>query len=276
MEKGKLLDWLARVEITGRKNSPLILTGFAVVGVISTAYSAYKAGPIADKILDDYRKDMRDCHPKDKEAKRTVKMETAKKLVPVMTPTVLMGGTTIAAIIGSHSISSRRIAVLSAAYSLSEASVKSLNGKIDELLGEKKARAIKDSIVKDRFDEQKERDDAPPMNQFVLPGDGTVLCKDIKFNKYFYSSAEKIRQAILKLSDDIRSDMFISLNDLYMEINSAQLEPFDMGNELGWNIDDCYKGKLPIELSAILTDEGRPCLCIDYDIFPKSDYRNLH
>lgn len=277
MKGNKVMEFLEKAEIFTKKNSPVILTGLAVVGVISTAYSAFKAGPRADKILEEYRKDMRDCHPNDKEAKRAVVGETVKKMVPVVAPPVIMGGTTIACVIGSHSISSRRIAVLSAAYSLSESTVKNLNNKMEEMLGEKKARAIKDSIMKDKLKADSEKDKKILSDgQLVIPSDGTVLCKDLYSGRLFYSNAEKIKQAIAKCSYEIISDMYISLNNFYEAIDSPQLPRIPMGEDLGWNIDDTINGKLPITLSALLTDDNKPCLCIDYDISVRDDFRNLH
>lgn len=277
MKSNKVTELLEKAEIFTKKNSPVILTGLAIVGVISTAYAAYKAGPRADKILEAYRKDMRDCHPNDKEAKRAVVGETVKKMVPVVVPPIIMGGTTIACIVGSHSVSSRRIAALSAAYSLSETTVKNLNSKMEEMLGEKKARAIKDSIMKDKLKADSEKDKKILSDgQLVIPSDGTVLCKDLYSGRLFYSNAEKIKQAIAKCSYEIISDMYISLNDFYEAIDSPQLPRIPMGEDLGWNIEDTNNGKLPITLSALLTDDNKPCLCIDYDISVRADFRNLH
>lgn len=277
MKGNKVMEFLEKAEIFTKKNSPVILTGLAVAGVISTAYSAFKAGPRADKILEEYRKDMRDCHPRDKEAKRVVVGETVKKMVPVVAPTVIMGGSTIACVVGSHSISSRRIAVLSAAYSLSESTVKNLNSKMEEMLGEKKTRAIKDSIMKDKLYADVENDRKVLSDEnFVIPNDGTVLCKDLYSGRLFYSNAEKIKQAIASCSYNIISDMYISLNDFYEAIGSPQLTRIPMGEDLGWNVDDTINGKLPITLTALLTDDNKPCLCVDYDISVRNDFRNLH
>lgn len=277
MKSSKLTDLLEKAEVFAKKNSPVILTGLAIVGVISTAYAAYKAGPRAEKILEAYHKDMKDCHPKDKEAKRAVVGETVKKMIPVMAPPIIMGGTTIACVVGSHSVSSRRIAALSAAYSLSETTVKNLNSKMEEMLGEKKARAVKDAIMKDKLKADSEKDKKILSDgQLVIPSDGTVLCKDLYSGRLFYSNAEKIKQAIAKCSYDIISDMYISLNDFYEEIGSPQLQKIPMGDDLGWNINDTINGKLPIILSALLTDDNKPCLCIDYNINVRYDFRNLH
>lgn len=277
MKSNKVMDLLGKAEVFTKKNSPAILMGLAIVGVISTAYAAYKAGPRAEKILETYRKDMKDCHPKDKEAKRAVVGETVKKLIPVVAPPIIMGGTTITCMIGSHSIFSRRIAALSAAYSLSETAVKNLNGKMEEMLGEKKARAVKDAIMKDKLhaDTEKDRKVLSDTN-YVFPNDGTVLCKDLYTGRLFHSNAEKIKQAIVKCSYDVISDMYVSLNDFYDAIDCPELEKIPAGDDIGWNVDDTMNGKLPITLSALLTADNKPCLCVDYDFGVRPDYRNLH
>lgn len=277
MKSNKVMDLLGKAEIFTKKNSPAILTSMAIVGVISTAYSAYKAGSRADKILEEYRKDMKYCKSNDKESKRAVMGETIKKMIPVVAPPIVMGSSTIACIVGSHSVSSRRIAALSAAYSLSESTVKNLNSKMEEVLGDKKARAVKDAIMKDKLKADTEKDQKVlSETNFVMPADGTVLCKDLYSGRLFYSNAEKIKQAIAKCSYDIVSDMYISLNDLYEAIGSPQLTRIPLGEDLGWNIDDTVNGKLPITLTALLTEDNKPCLCIDYDICVRDDFRNLH
>lgn len=278
MKSNSITEWIGKAEIFTKKNSPAILTGLAIIGVISTAYSAYKAGSRAGKILEEYHKDMKDCRRDDKEAKRAVVGETAKKMIPVMAPTTIMGASTIACIVGSHSVSSRRIAALSAAYSISESTVKNLNSKMEEMLGEKKTRAVKDAIMKDKLksDSEKDRNLLSDEN-FVFPNDGTVLCKDLQSGRLFHSNAEKIKQAIVKCSYDIISDMYVSLNDFYAAIDSPELPGIPIGNDIGWNVDDIVNGKLPITLTALLTEDNRPCLCIDYDYINfREDFRNLH
>lgn len=277
MKSNKLIELLEKAEIFTKKNSPTILSGLAIVGVLSTAFAAYKAGPRAEKILEKYRKDMKDCYPDDKEAKRAVFKEAAKEMIPTMVPTIIMGGSTIGCIVGSNSVSSRRIAVLSAAYSLSESTVKNLNNKMEEMLGEKKTRAIKDSIMKDKLKADSEKDQKALSNSnFIMPTDGSVLCKDMYSGRLFYSSAQKIESAIAKCSYRIISEMYISLNEFYEEIDSPQLDSTPMGNDFGWNIDDTKDGQLPIILTALLLEDKRPCLCVDYDVSCRGDYRNLH
>lgn len=277
MKSNKLMNLLGQAETLMKRKSPVILAGLAIAGVFSTACSAYKAGSKADEILENYRKDMNDCHPDDKEAKRAVVGETVKKMIPVIAPTIILGGTTIACIAGSQSISNRRIAVLSAAYNFSESTVKNLNSKMVEILGEKKTRAIKDSIMKDKLKDDSEKDkQILSETKLIIPNDGSVLCKDLYTGRPFHSTADKIRKAIAKCSYDIVSDMYISLNDFFDAIDSPELPRVPLGDDLGWGIDDTQNGLLPITLTALLTDDDKPCLCIEYDISVRRDLRSFY
>lgn len=277
MKGSKIIDFLEKAEVFTKKKSPGLLAGAAIIGVVTTVYSAYKAGLRADKILEEHRKDMADCHPDDKEAKRAVVGETVKKMAPVIAPTLIMGGATIACIAGSHSVSSRRIAALSAAYSLSESTVKNLTNKMEDILGEKKARSVRDAIMKDKLHESEKEDQKHigDVNVYV-PDNGLVLCKDLYTGRPFYSNAEKIKQAIVKCSFDVQQEMWVSLNDFYDEVGSPDLEHVPLGDDLGWNVEDTIRGQLPITLTALLTNDGKPCLCVDADISVRSDFKNLY
>lgn len=264
-------DFMKTAKKVADQKSPAILAGLALVGLAATAISAYKAGPKAKKILKEKRKDMECVRPGDKAAKRAVVMETVKEMVPVMAPTIIMGSATAACIIGSHKESSRRIAVLSAAYSASEKVVKDLNGKMNEMLGESKTKLIKDAIVKDGLKEDAKKG-VPTDNQIIITGNGDVLCKDVYTGRYFKSNAQKIGEAINKLSHRVRNEMYVSLNDFY-DLLGIPMVP--MGEDLGWNVDDCYDGQIPITFTAQLTEDQQPCLCVEYDISVRADFRRL-
>ena len=62
------------------------------------------------------------------------------------------------------------------------------------------------------------------------------------------------------------NEMYVSLNDFYEELG---LEPSDLGSKMGWNID---MGMIEMDFSSQLSDDGRPCLVIDFNIPPKYGY----
>lgn len=109
--------------------------------------------------------------------------------------------------------------------------------------------------------------------QIIITSGGDNLCKDLYSGRFFRSNAQKIGQAINELTYDIQSDMYVSLNDFY---DKLELPRIPLGDDLGWNIDDLVNRRLPICYTAILTDDGTPCLCVEYDANLRSDFRKLH
>ena len=239
MKKSKMIDLMTNIVDKVEKDKPGILLGCAIVGIIITGYSAYKAGIKAKPILDKKKRDLSDIRPNDKEAKRAIIFETAKEMAPVVAPPVIMGTVSIACAVGSHSESMKRIALLSAAYNLSENTVKDLNNKMSEVLGDKKAKTIKDAIAKDKLDKNSS---SLQKENIIITGNGDVPCYDTYSGRLFYSNSEKIGQAIQRLSADVIQDMYVSLNDFYSELGIERI----------------------------------PCICIDYDVSVRDDYRNLH
>lgn len=268
MRQGKAMQLVNDLWAMMQKKSPAILSGLSVAGVIATAWYSYKAGTKMPDILERRRRDLKDVKPGDREARKAVNKETARDLLPVIGPPIVMGGMTIACEIGSNTVSTKRIKTLSAAYAISESAVKELNGKMIEVLGERKAREVKDAVVKDRLEKQEPIKDS----QIIITGDGDVLCMDSFTGVPFKSNAIKIEQAINKLSMDCQQDMYVSLNDLYFELGLRQT---NAGESYGWSVDDLVKGRLPISISAQLTEDQKPCLCLDYDVKLRPDFRNL-
>lgn len=269
MELGKNL-W-----VYGQKNKPAVLSGFAVAGLWGTLWYSYKHAPIAHKILEEARKDMEYVEPGDRETKRSVVKRTTLKLIPHVVPPIVGAGVTTACIFGSLKESSKRIATLSAAYAVSDTALKELNSKLNEVLGEKKAKTVKDAIAEDhlRKNEKKRKGVDQPV---VVVGTGDVLCMDSYTGQFFYSNAQKIGQAINTMSARCMTEMYVSLNEFFDELNAPGLKRVTMGDDFGWGVDDLNEGQLPISISALLTETKEPCLCVEYDIGLRSDYRNLY
>lgn len=254
------------------KRSPELLTGLGIAGLIVTGVMAYKAGTKASVIMESYHEDKKLTDPDDKETLKQIKKEAAKKILPVVAPPVIMGITTGACILGAHKVSSKRLAVLSAAYSIADSKLKDYQEKMLEVVGEKKAEQIRDAVAKKSI----EKNPLTGSTQVIMTGDGDVMCIDSHSGRYFRSNAEKIGQAINALSAEAISEMYISLNDFYEKIGLPRIP---MGDDFGWNIDDLMQvgggAKLPIYYTAVLTPENKPCIAVEYDVSPRMDYRNL-
>ena len=192
-----------------------------------------------------------------------------KELAPEVLPPVGMAVATSVAIIGSNKVSSKRIAVLSAAYTMSSDALKDYQNKVAEVVKPEKVQKVKEAIAQEKLD----KNPITPNTDVIVTGDGDVLCMDCYSGRYFRSNAQKIGQAINELSADLQTDMYVSLNDLYSKLNMPSVP---MGDDFGWNIDDLARGQLEIGITACLTPDKQPCLVVNYDASPREDFRSLH
>ena len=264
---GKMGDFVDKITAFTDKNSPAILTGLAVAGVVATAISAYKAGPKINRIMEVHREKMDKVEEiKDDEEyhmrKRETIAETAKEIIPAALPMIIFGSLTATCVISANTVSSRRIAAISAAYEIASRSLTDYKEKIEEIVP-KKADEIKDAVIKKRVQE----DPLPPEDYIYSTGHGDILCKDIYLKTYFRSSHDEIQKAINKLSQMVKDDEWVSVSDLYYELGVKHIPP--IANDIGWHADDCIEGNLPIMTTTCWNDEGTvPVIGIDYEVDP--------
>lgn len=207
-----------------------ILLGCTIVGVISTGVTAWRNAPKAKEILDSHKKAMEEIPEENKEERKQEVIDTVKEVAPLVLPPVILGAATIATAVGGHTASSKQIAALSAAYNFSEKALSDYTEKAKEMLGDKKAQAIKDEVNKDKTGES-----VPANTNIIKTGNGFhTPCFDVASGRFFYSSAEKIKQACNSVNHQIMDEYFVSLNELY---DALGLPPITLGEELGFTID---------------------------------------
>lgn len=242
--------------------SPELLSITAIGGLIATARKAYKCRPKCDEIINAKKKELENIAQNDTKARRKVYLEGAKELAPVVAPMIIMGAITIGAIVFANRINKKRLIAITTAYNLAEGSLKDLQNKMTETLGENKVRDIKDKIMKDKVDknlpEQKELDELDVKN-------GTTLCFDSYSGRYFKSSPLKLDRAILDVSSQVMREMYVTLNEFYDILDTPDLPPAECGRDIGWRSEDAIGGSLPITISAQKAKNGEPCLCLDYN-----------
>lgn len=245
------------------KNSPSILTGLGVAGLIATTVMAVKATPKALQILDD-------AHIRN--ANETLVGDPVRELTPqemvLLTwrcylPAATMGLITIGCIISANRVNLKRNAALVGLYSLSETALKEYQAKVVETIGKPKERQIKDEIAKDKI-----VSNPISQNEIFVTGKGNTLCYDSLSGRYFRSDLENIRQVCNKLSRDLMSENYITLNEVY---DGLGLKSNNMGEIIGWHIDD---GLIEPSFSAQIAEDGNPCLVLDFVTEPRYNYNN--
>ena len=238
------------------KNSPAILTGLSVAGLVGTILFSIRATTNAVLIRDQIEAE----YEIDEEIPKAVYF---KRIAPVYIPTIVMAGVTVACMIGATAIGSKRNAVLSALYAASEVSLKEYQDKVVAVVGEKEERKIRDEIARDRVTQNPVQS-----GQVIVTGRGDSLCYDSLSGRYFMSDIEKIRRVENNINSSMIGgmQMWATLNEVYDEMG---LPPNDLGEDVGWNVDH----RLMFDFSTQIATDGRPCLVIGYEEGPRYDYR---
>lgn len=243
-------------------NSPLLLTAVGTAGVVTTAVLAGKAGFKAARIIEQEESRLR-LHstevPRPKLETRNKFALTWKCYIPPMGAGLL----TVSAVIAANQIGTRRAAAVAAAYSLSEKAFTEYKEKVVEKLGETKEQAVRDELAQDRVDRH------PVSEREVIIVTGEQLCYDMYSGRYFKSDMETLKKAQNDLNHRILSDNYASLTDFY---NLIGLNSTGVSDEVGWNVDKM----LEIHYSTTLSDDGRPCIALDFQTVPIRDYFRLH
>ena len=244
---------LNRLQFTMVKHGPEILTGIGIAGMLTSTVLAVRSTPKAIQLLEE------EANTKGDALTVPEKIKTCWKCY---IPTAVTSIASIACLIGASSVNSKRNAALAAAYNISTAALTEYKDKVIDTVGEKKERSIRDEIAKDKIEKN-------PVHtkEIIMTSKGKTLCYDGIFGRYFESDMDAIRRALNVINREIiHGDMYVSLNDFYDAIG---IGPIPIGNELGWNIDD---GEIEIDFSAQLTEDGRPCIVLDYNVAPRYNF----
>lgn len=253
MNKPNLSKIAKGIRMSISKHSPEILTGIGIAGMVITTVMAVRATPKALILIEDKKAE--------NDVDKLTPVETIKATWTCYIPAAITGCLSIFCLIGASSVNARRNAALATAYTLSESALKEYQGKVIETIGEKKEQSVRDAIAKDRIDKN-----PVSSREVIITEKGNTLCYDAISGRYFKSDIDKLKKAENELNRRMRDEMYISLNEFYYEIG---LNPTKIGDDLGWNIDHGY---IELNFSSQLTDDGNPCLVIDYQVTPRYEY----
>lgn len=245
-----------------RKNSPVILAGFAVAGTITTTVFAVRATPKATRIINELYNDHEEEIKAVEDAGGKYKLpktEVIKAVLPTYLPTIGMGVVTIACIVGSTVLQHKRVAILEGLYSTANVALSTYQNKVVEQIGEKAEQKVRDAIAKDEVE-------AKPFttSHVVFTGKGDTLFYDTWSGRYFKSDFEKVRAAVNETNTIVLSDMWATVNDFYFYVG---LPPVKCGEGIGFNPDH----KLDIIYSTMHADDMTPCTVLTFRELPRKD-----
>lgn len=228
------------------KNSPAILTGLGITGFAYTAYLMIDAVRKADNMLED--------HPY-----KGVPFEVAEKtriVAPAYLPPIGMGLVSVACILGSHSIASRRTHALASLYAFTDRALKEYREVVKNNVSKRKNEEIEEDLANRRVAAN------PLAGQAVIFGaSGGVTVLDSYSGRYFVvTNIEAIHAAVNVINRAVNKDMFQSLNEFYYELG---MEPIGDGDNLGW---DAGQEPLEVNFDAALHEGTKAVLVMDYNV----------
>ena len=251
---------LKTIEKVTTKHSPEILLGLGIAGGITTTVLAVKATPKALTLLEEEKRSRR----KNDEDDKLKPIEVVKTAWKPYIPAVVSGITSIACVVGSHSINAKRNAVIATAYKLTETAFSEYRDAVVEQIGEKKEQEIQDKVS------EKHVRKAMETNEVIITGNGKTLFYDPIIDRLFESDLQTVRRVINDINAQIIHQDYISLNEFYYALGLKQVET--IGDQMGWNVNS---GLIDIKFGTCLTEDGRPAIALKYKVEPRYDYSKL-
>lgn len=236
---------LRRIKGNVIKNSPSILTAVAISGVVSTAYLAARASWRAALMVEE-EEAVHGRNPNRKERYKANAQLVWKEYIPA----AATGTVTIASIVGSNKVSSKRTAAAQAAFVLTERAYSEYRDRVIEQFGTKKDQAIRDEIAEKKVQ-------ANPPSSILMTGGGTTLCCELYTGRYFTSDIELLRKSMNRLNERLLRQDRVSIDDWYEMIG---LLPTSHSSEIGWTSDRL----MDLSFTSILMD-GKPYLAFEYN-----------
>ena len=232
-------------------NSPVLLVGAAVAGVVTTGVLAAKAGYKARGILDEAS----DGEPETLDLKQKFELTWLCYAAPAVS-----GVSTIASVAGVHLIHNRRHAALAGLYAMTSTKLDDVREQAEELLGPKKTQQLNDALA----DKQVERANTDPSQEVTIVEGGSVLCYDEWAGRWFMGSLPILEKAVSDVNLLIAEAGDACLNDFYSSIGLASTE---VGATHGWS-----GKKIEIRVGSTKTpDGGQPALAFTFLEEPKKN-----
>lgn len=276
MSKLNLSNFAKNISAKLGANAPGITIGLGTGAILVAGVMVGVATPKAMKLIEDAQvaktkrfEKMKEKAPDDAVMDETDELtwvEIIKAGWKPYAPAIVTAVVGVACIVGGTRANARRNAALSAAYTVVEQTLNDYTAKTKEIVGEKKEKEIRDAIAEDEL----KKHPLSGYNVVRMPKCGKTLCYDVRSREYFMSDYNTIKKVENDLNRRLRSEMFISLNDVYDEFGIVHDD--ELGDDIGWNVDD----ELEFTISSKIAENNEPCLVVNYVIAPRYDFRNLH
>ena len=240
---------LAKQELS--EHSPEILTGLGIAGMFSAIIFAVQATPKAEKAIKKKKEDLN-------KEKLTIP-EVIEASWKYYIPTVASFAVGAACVIGSDTITKKRAAALTAAYSITETALGEYKDKVREVIGE-----TKEDRVYDKISEEQVKKDPPRSNEIVFVTKDGILFREPVTKRYFQSTSDNVRHAEIELNRDLLNSGFISMNDVFYMLGLEMTD--DIMDDIGW---DANHDPIEFVITPVAIGDDQVCWAIQYRYPPQ-------
>lgn len=233
-----------------KKNSPHILVGLGLAGMVGAIVTAVKATPKAKELIE---------QAEEEKGEKLTPAETVKTAWKCYILPAACFTTSAACIIGADIHNAKVNAGLASTAAIAETALRTYQEKVVETIGEQEEKKVREKAKT----EIAEKPGLPNEAVYILGGE-KVLCVDCLGNE-FHATADDIRAGVNRVNERLNNDDYVSLNELYEEVNAPETI---IGDYIGWNRE---KGLLEVHFSSDLK-QGKPRLVVTYRRFDWFDY----
>jgi hypothetical protein len=235
-----------------KKSSPEILIVTGIIGGIAAAVLACKATKKVDTVIDEFKdqkEEIKNAELTDDEMKKAtvaVYSHTALEFVKLYGPSVSIGVASIACILTGHGILKKRVAAISAAYTLLDDGYKKYRKKVIEKFGEEVDKELKYGIKKETVVEEETLENGKTVKKekeiYVANGpvEYSEYAKFFDESCYAWEKNSESNLAYLRIqeaaaNEKLKRQGYLFLNDVYemlgIPITAA-------GQVVGWIYDE--------------------------------------
>lgn len=197
-----------------KKESPTILTGLGVAGVVITAVVTARSTVKAVKRIEE---------AEEQKGEKLTTKEVVKVAGPAYIPAVIAGAVTITFIVSANEINKKRQQALIEAYTALNESYQEYRDKVKEEYGEEVDEKVREEIARDKKVPEQEHHSS-----------NALLFFDEHSNRYFWKTMAEVNEAEYHLNRNFALRGYAELNEFYEFLG---LGPTAYGAEVGWSME---------------------------------------
>lgn len=238
---------IGRPLLITKKNSPALLFGAGVVGVVATVVLASRATLKLEEVLEETEKNLETArelqHPEYSEQDRQkdlvlVYTRAAIKVGKLYAPAVAIGAVSIAALTGSHVILNRRNVALTAAYAAVERGFREYRQRVADEYGEDTDRKFRYGSMTREIVEETE--DGPVVTVVVNENGNSIYARFFDEHSTSWQKTPSYNQMFLRSQQNYANDLLkarghVFLNEVYDMLGLSRSKE---GAIVGWVIND--------------------------------------